>query len=215
MGSWLKRAAGRSADIFLQHKADWLVRNFAPLGRVLDFGCGTGLFLRALRQSAAAADLTGCDVSAGMIEAARKCWDTGPLPPLVVLQSGELPFADGTFDMVTATCVFHHVEASARASAAAELLRVTKPGGVLVVFEHNPLNPLTRWLVSRYPVDANAVLLSADESERLLGGGGAADCRTEYILFFPPRFRALWPLERFLSRVPLGGQYATVARKPA
>ena len=213
MGDPVKRLVGGTADTFLEHKADWLLRNLPVTGRLLDFGCGTGGFLRALQRRGAPVELVGCDVAAGMLDEARRQWGTGPVPALYVLPPGPLPFADGEFDVVLATCVLHHVPAAKQLGVARELLRVARPGGLVVVFEHNPANPVTRWIVRRAPIDKNAVLLSAPACRRLLLQAGAAGCRTAYILFFPPRLQRLWRLERFLGWLPLGGQYASAAIK--
>ena len=214
LGTPLKRLVGRSADTFIEHKADWLVRNCPPAGRLLDVGCGTGSFLRALRRAGLPVELTGCDVAAGMIATARREWDAGPPPDLhVVDASDRLPFDTARFDVVTVSAVLHHVERDVRPAVVREALRVVRPGGTIVVFEHNPANPLTRWVVARTPIDANAVLLSAAECTSLLRDAGATRCETAYILFFPPRFRRLWALERVLATVPLGGQYVVRATR--
>ena len=213
MADPLKRLVGQSAEVFVEHKADWLLRNRPPAGRLLDFGCGTGSFLRVLRRSGRPLELAGCDVSGGMIEAARRDWDAGSPPAWHVLEPGPLPFADGAFDVVTMSNVLHHVEPASRPPAVRELLRIVRPGGMVVVFEHNPCNPLTRWIVARAPIDANAELLSSAACVQLLRGAGAVRCEAAYILFFPPRFRRLWALERFLSAVPVGAQYVVTATR--
>lgn len=213
MSDPLKRVVGGSADTFLEHKADWLLRNLVLGGRLLDFGCGTGGFLRALRRRGAPLELVGCDVANGMIEEARRRWDAGPLPELHAVEPGRLPFADAEFDLATVVCVLHHVASSEHPAIARELMRVVRPGGAVAIFEHNPLNPITRWMVARAPIDANAVLLPSAGCTRLLQQAGAADCRTDYILFFPPTIRPLWRAERLLGRLPLGGQYVTVGTR--
>lgn len=210
MSDPVKRIVGGSADTFLEHKAEWLLRNVAVAGRLLDFGCGTAGFLRALRRRGAPLELVGCDVASGMIEEARRRWDDGTPPALHAVGPGSLPFADGEFDLATAVCVLHHVVPAERLGIVREMMRVVRPGGALVFFEHNPRNPITRWMVTRAPIDANAVLLQSAECAQLLRQAGAVACRTDYILFFPPSLRPLWRLERFLGRLPVGGQYATV-----
>src|SRR5215831_7064404 len=153
MSDPFKRIIGGDADTFLEHKADWLLRTLAPSGRLLDFGCGNGRFLRALRRRGGLLDLAGYDASAGMIDAARRQWDSGPPPVLHHLApSGQVPFADREFDMVTAVCVLHHIRPSSRLRVVREMARVLKSGGVLVIFEHNPLNPVTRWLCDGLPL---------------------------------------------------------------
>jgi hypothetical protein len=109
--------------------------------------------------------------------------------------------------------VFHHIVPDEQHAVAHELLRVVRPHGAVVIFEHNPANPVTRWLVQRAAIDANAVLLWPQQCVRLLRRAGAATCHTSYLLFFPPRLRTLWRVERFLGWLPLGGAYVTVARR--
>ena len=82
------------------------------------------------------------------------------------------------------------------------------------MIEHNPFNPVTRLIVSRTPVDADAILLPASESWRLARKAGLAPLERDYFLYFP---RALYPylgrMEAALTKVPLGGQYAVFSRK--
>jgi len=213
IGDPLKRLFGASAATFLDQKADWLVRRIRPAGRLLDVGCGTGEFLRAMRRRAPDLELVGCDVAHGMIEEARRRWDVGSPPALDAIVPGRLPYGDAEFDVATAVNVFHHVRADEQLGVLREIVRVVRRDGVAVVIEHNPRNPLTRWLVRRAPIDADAVLLAPAHCVDLLRAAGAADCRIEYSLFFPPRLRMLWQVESWLRRCPLGGQYAAIAAR--
>lgn len=79
--------------------------------RVLDVGCGTGLFLKSLAEEHAEKDqlaLTGLDLSEHMLDQARR---TGPAlgqPPTFVQGSVyEMPFADGAFDVIVNTISCH------------------------------------------------------------------------------------------------------------
>ena len=56
-----------------------------------------------------------------------------------------------------------------------EAARVLRPGGVFAIIEHNPLNPATRLIVRRLPMDRNAILLGARETRRLLRAAGFAN----------------------------------------
>lgn len=97
--------------------------------RILDVGCGTGLSGKALRD-AGYGNLDGCDLSPEMLQKARatNCYDR-----LFETNLNEPPVdaADGTYD--AATCVgvfsFGHV----LPSAIDEILRILKPGGILVI----------------------------------------------------------------------------------
>jgi SAM-dependent methyltransferase len=101
--------------------------------RVLDAGCGAGPLLAALRDRGAI--VTGIDKSAGMLELARG--RLGDDADLRVAELGSpLPFPDDTFDDVTASLVLHYLEDWE--PALAELRRVLKPGGRLIVSVNHP-----------------------------------------------------------------------------
>jgi SAM-dependent methyltransferase len=101
--------------------------------RVLDAGCGSGPLLAALRDRGAI--VTGIDKSAGMLELARR--RLGDDADLQVAELGcPFPFPDGTFEDVTASLVLHYLEDWG--PALAELRRVLKPGGRLIVSVNHP-----------------------------------------------------------------------------
>ena len=101
--------------------------------RILDAGCGSGPLFAALRDQGAI--VTGIDKSAGMVELARR--RLGDDADLQVAELGRpLPFPDGTFDDVTASLVLHYLQDWG--PALAELRRVLKPGGRLIVSVDHP-----------------------------------------------------------------------------
>jgi len=113
--------------------------------RILDAGCGAGALLAGLRDRGAI--VTGFDKSAGMVELARRrVGDDADL--LVAELGGPLPFPDGTFDDVTASLVLHYLEEWG--PALAELRRVLKPGGRLIVSVSHPFaRPALSPIISR------------------------------------------------------------------
>ena len=98
-------------------------------------------------------------------------------------------------------------------STLAEACSRLRPGGSLVVFEHNPLNPLTRRTVDTCPFDKNAILLPATETRKLIAARGLILVKRDYIVFFPRAFSALRPLEAALGWCPLGAQYAVIGTR--
>ena len=101
--------------------------------RILDAGCGSGPLFGALRDRGAI--VTGFDKSAAMVELARRrLGDDADLQ--VADLGGPLPFADGEFDDVIASLVLHYLEDWG--PALAELRRVLKPGGRLLVSVEHP-----------------------------------------------------------------------------
>jgi ubiquinone/menaquinone biosynthesis C-methylase UbiE len=118
-------------------EVDFALR-FARGAQVLEAGCGTGLILKELAMHARSA--IGVDLSAGMLAKAR-----GRGLRVVQGSVAELPFPDERFDMVCSFKVLAHVERIRE--AVAELSRVTRPGGHLVLEFYNPLS--LRGLVKR------------------------------------------------------------------
>lgn len=170
----------------------------------LDVGCGRGELLELA--GARFAHAAGCDPSAGMIRYERS-FDMHKQSHL-----SELPFPSRTFDLVTVVCVYHHVPAEIRLALTQEIRRVLRPDGLVCLIEHNPKNPVTRRIVIRCPVDADAQLLSLRSAGALLRESGFRLCASEYFLYVPEKWinKFSWT-EDLLRQVPFGGQYALLA----
>jgi len=87
------------------------------------------------------------------------------------------------------------------------MTRVVTRGGLVVVFEHNPVNPLTRIAANRFRLRGKSALLGRGAVARLFTDSGLEVVDSRYIVFFPWRSQALDRLERRLAAVPLGAQY--------
>jgi hypothetical protein len=85
---------------------------------------------------------------------------------------------------------------------------VVRPGGLICVIEHNPLNPLTRLAVARCEFDSDAALLGAGKVRKLMAAGGLREIGARYFLLLPREAKPARLLENALSNVPLGAQYA-------
>jgi ubiquinone/menaquinone biosynthesis C-methylase UbiE len=97
--------------------------------RVLDVGCGTGTLLERIVDRYPDSQVTGVDLSPAMVAQARR-----RLPRRVTLEVADaeaLPFPAGSFDMVMSVSSFHFWPAPK--GALAELRRVMRPGGRLVI----------------------------------------------------------------------------------
>ena len=184
------RFSGLQHDFFLKAKAGLLRRLVVERGldeggsgvRALDIGCGVGSLHRHLE--GAFASLDGCDVSEESILRARR---SNPGVDYSVCTSAALPYDEGTFDLVFASCVLHHVSP-------------------------NAWNPLTRLAVLRCPFDKDAVLLRAAMTEALFRATGFGEIQSEHFLLLPRTGRLARKLERSLAALPLGAQYASSAR---
>ncbi len=206
--------SGRGHDFFLEVKAKRLIeiarRRFGRISdlAVLDVGCGVGLMERFVAPHFG--KVYGVDIAAESIREAKR---NSPGAEFSEYDGSALPFGDGEFDIAFAVCVLHHVPPAEWERFVAEMCRVVKPGGLVAVFEHNPLNPLTRLVVSRCEFDHDAVLLTAGTARRLFRGAGLGSIEGRYFLFFPWRARIFGMFERFFSWLPLGAQYYILGGK--
>ena len=202
------RFTGGNSVFFHERKRDLIRSYFRSAKRdthamdYLDVGCGRGELVTLLRGDFGR--VAGCDPSRGMLSSVQGVDTQVQDAPC------RIPFGTETFDLVTAVCVFHHIQPPSRLALAREAARVLRPGGVFAVIEHNPRNPVTRRIVSRTPVDADAILLKSSETRELMELAGFVSERPQYFLYVPGSIYRLAGrvVERLLRSVPLGGQYA-------
>lgn len=181
---------------------------------ILDFGSGIGSSIPFFRAHFPGGDLTCADASPHSLEIARQRFP-GRERLVVVDERGGFEFPDDSFDLCFSACVFHHIPHERHLFWLNELRRVTRPGGMLIVFEHNPLNPLTVHAVNSCPFDVNARLITARALAKSFEAARWSRPVTRYRIFVPKGLASLRPLERFLTWLPLGAQYYIRARKAA
>jgi len=97
--------------------------------KVLEVACGTGA--QAVRFRKAGADYTGVDLSAAMLEVAGR-------KKLECLHADgtNLPLPDAVFDLSTVSLALHEVDPEIRQRIVEEMVRVTKPGGILLLADY-------------------------------------------------------------------------------
>ena len=176
--------------------------------RVLDVGCGVGKTDRLLAPHLGS--LTGVDVSSASVDRARR---DNPQVRYEAYDGRILPFQNESFDVAFVICVLHHVLPKDRIPLLTEMKRVLKPGGLLLVFEHNPFNPLTQLAVARCAFDRDAQLLTRRLSFRLLNESGLSVVEKRYILFSPFKFKGSNWIEQQFQQIPLGAQYYVAGQK--
>jgi ubiquinone/menaquinone biosynthesis C-methylase UbiE len=102
--------------------------------RMLDVGCGTGVFAARVREALPKARVWGIDLVADMLRKGAPRWQRHATHVQPVQGDSErLPFADGTFDFITCANSFHHYPHQDRAIV--EMHRVLRPGGRLLVID--------------------------------------------------------------------------------
>jgi SAM-dependent methyltransferase len=207
------RISGETPAYFARYKVQDVARlcSAQKTMRILDFGAGVGASVPHWREAFPESSLTCLDVSSRSLAIARDQYPDAA--QYRVFDGITIPFEAGSFDVAFAACVFHHIDAVCQVPLLRELRRVLADDGRLFVFEHNPLNPLTRHAVNTCPFDANAVLIGAHTLQKRLRAAGFDGVALAYRIFFPHAIRILRPLERALTRLPLGAQYRLSAQK--
>lgn len=202
-----------------EYFAEYKIRDLAGVlrsrgmdaGRVLDFGSGIGNSIPFFRKYLQDSELTCADVSARSIEIARARF---PGDENYVLVGNGIPLPTHSQDVVFSACVFHHIPHVEHHIWLSELHRVARPGSLLVIYEHNPLNPLTVRAVNTCPLDVNAKLIRAATMRARAVMSGWEDAHVAYKVFFPSALRSLRVLERHLGWLSLGAQYRLTGRRP-
>jgi phosphatidylethanolamine/phosphatidyl-N-methylethanolamine N-methyltransferase len=174
------------------------IANDRPGQRILEVGVGTGLSLPHFRRDAR---VTGIDVSAEMLAKARRRVERLKLKQVETLQvmdAERMSFEDNAFDAVLALYVASVVPDPAR--LAAEMRRVCKPGGTIVIVNHfTSENRVMRFIEKRLAPLAGKIGFHADfPLDRFLAMSGLAVRETR-----PSNLFGYWKLLRCVNAKPV------------
>jgi ubiquinone/menaquinone biosynthesis C-methylase UbiE len=148
-----------------------------PGDRVLEVGCGTGSLLLLLKRQQPAAEVVGLDPDpAALAIARRKARRAGVSFRLDQGFADALPYADGSFDHVLSSFMFHHLSRDEKEQALREVRRVLAPGGRFHMADFAGPGAGRRGFLARH-IHANHHLKDNDEDRVLafLGDAGLAD----------------------------------------
>jgi len=145
LSSHMSRTASNSASYLIEH--------VKPDSKILDVGCGPGTITCDFAAIASSGNVIGLDFSADVISKAQEAASSGKLSNLT-FQTGdaqELPFGDGSFDIVHAHMTLLHLPKPQQALK--EMRRVCKPGGIVAIREcdwdtqliYPDSEPLRKW----------------------------------------------------------------------
>lgn len=205
--------SGEDSTYFAEGRLRWLAKQLSQrdfkANSVIDFGCGVGNSLPYLSELIGSKRIAGIDISADSISMARQRFandhfELGTLDEIPVEANFDLAFCNG---------VFHHIPLEQRANSAALVYRHLRPGGLFAFFENNPLNPGTRYVMSRIPFDRDAITLTPWNARAMLRAAGFSILRTDYLFYFPKLLSVFRPFERLLTQFPFGAQYLALCRK--
>ena len=189
---------------YLDKRTRFVIDNCPP-GDALDVGCGTGAL--ASRLAAAGWRMSGIDPSEGMLDVLR---ERSPDVHAVQASGTSIPFADDSFDLVVTVAALHHIAAPDDVrNTLAEMVRVIRPAGRVLVWDHNPRNPYWRILMARVPQDTGEERLIAEEEVvnglRRAGAQVLSSTQLGFVPDFVPRaaLGAAQAVERGVERTRL------------
>jgi SAM-dependent methyltransferase len=188
---------------YLRRRADYIVRH-APGKTALDVGAGTGLLAERLSDIGFA--VVALDPFPQMLEQLQQ---RRPEISTLVGHGESIPLATDSFDLAYSVAVMHHIaEPDLVRRTLAEMVRVTRPSGSILIWDHNPLNPYWPLIMRRVPQDSGAErLVPLQELVAGLEDAGADVVRAERLGLMPefvPR-RLLGPAavaERAVESIP-------------
>lgn len=209
------KSSGYTSDYFVQRKIREISNHTPELSNktvsILDLGCGDGLGALYFKKYFPTATVKGIDISSksiavatarGVVDAEFRRYD-----------GKKIPFSDHSFDIILVAGVMHHLEKDDdKANLLQECSRVLTSQGRLFIFEHNPLNPLTKKIVSDCVFDHDAKLVSLGKMRALTVKAGFS-IRMRFIIFFPGILKKLEFIEKIMWWIPFGGQYYIICQK--
>lgn len=206
--------SGEKKDYFARERVRWLARHLARLGETphtaLDYGCGIGDTSVFLKEFLNVQSVLGLDVSILSLERARSTYGSDTCHFLAFADYKP----DESMDLAYCNGVFHHIPPIERDSAVAHIYQCLRPGGLFALWENNPWNLGTRYVMRRCVFDRDAVTITPPQAKRILSKGGFEILDLDYRFFFPRRLNVFRFLEGRMSELPLGGQYQVLCRKP-
>lgn len=202
---------GGRANRCHRHKIERIYRwlNVTAGQRVLEVGAGTGIHAEWLLELCPLA-YSGVDLSAEMLGIARQ--RLGDAVELEPSPAECLPFADGGFDGVYCSSALHHF--SDMQQAIAEMKRVVKPGGRIVLSEPNPGNPINLYKALSDPIERGVLAIRPQNFRRWSRAVGLRQVHNEFFNFTPPKptglGRVFDGVDATLAKLPLVRRIASM-----
>jgi len=210
-----RAATGEDSEFFARGRVKWLAQCLGvleePPRRLLDFGCGSGSTAPLMLDLLGGQSLVGIDVSERSVEQAQNVHASARIRFDTI--SAYRP--DASMDVAYCNGVFHHIVPAERQASLRLVYDSLRPAGFFSFWENNPWNPGTRYCMHRCAFDQDAITISPRQARSLLRAAGFELIRQDFLFYFPAFLGCLRGLEPFLTKVPLGGQYQVLCRKPA
>ena len=207
------RQTGYVADNLVSAKLHKLRNLFPSLSekpfRLLDFGCGVGNLYGQIANFLPTAVYTGVDPSKDSILKARSRYHGNA----DFQEHDSKEWEANEYDLIFSAGVFHHIPHAEHKRLINKLSSLLNKGGRLVIWEHNPLNPVTQKIVKDCPFDEDAVLVPSKDLESHFTRVSLSNVQVIYTTFFPKFLSSLNFIDPYLGWLPIGGQYLVTGQK--
>ena len=172
--------------------------NYNP-NKILDFGCGVGSMLKFLKDNFGQSKFYAYDESIKSLEILKSIYpDVNCIYNLNTIEK---------FDLIILSNVVHHIKSVDRNNVFKKIYNLLDDNGRLLIFEHNPYNPITLKIVANCEFDADAELIKKKDLVNFFVKNNFKLQKSGYIHFFPSKLKILFNIERYLKWLFLGTQY--------
>ena len=173
--------------------------------KILDFGCGIGSMIKFLKKNFKDSKFYAYDESLKSLEHVKRNY-----PDVNCLDRFD---TSEKFDLIFVSNVVHHVKSKDRSNFFQKIYKLLDNNGYLLIYEHNPYNPITRKIVANCEFDVDAELIKKKDLIKLCNENNFQLHKSGYIHFFPSKLKFLFNLEKYLKWLFLGAQYFCIFKK--
>lgn len=207
--------SGESASYFAHKRVhyihDYLNAADKSVNSIIEFGCGVGNNIEFLAQYFPESRIIGLDISQESLKIAQERFKNHPKITFESVVTDSLN--EQKVDLVFVNGVFHHIAPKDHLQNLHRLHKFLKKGAALFIFENNPFNPGTRWVMKRIPFDRDAIAVNPYRFAKQLQSLGYYNISIQFYFIFPKFLDFLRFLEQFLRNFPLGAQYCVIGFK--
>jgi len=172
---------------------------------ILDFGCGVGTMIPHMKKKFKKSKIYAFDESKDSLKFLKKRY---PFVSCLKNINGNIKF-----DLIFLSGVIHHIDRSMRKKILKKIYSLLKSTGKLIIFEHNPYNPLTNIVVKNCEFDRDAQLIKKKELINISENVNFKVVDSAYVYFFPTSMKKFQVLEKYLEWFFLGAQYFCIFKK--